>query len=339
MGHVKGNGIGSILHVSGSHLAIALEKGFVFMWSEFAGKEWTDPTTCASISGVPDGPAERRNWECHFRPPTHCGPKHLKKDKVKVTENGVEREADRHLNFHLVELHHGILGYPGNFVPTELVKRYLEVRPHADVDEIKYWWRAQSVTYLMRLNEEALRTVTELRFDSAKHVLNPPDKMVSLTAEVPFPMGVIHSHVRHGDKYTEMTLQGTARYFDAGETLTHAHPWFLSRSMFVSTEDPAVLTEAKEYGSKAWSVVYTDLRRSNVGPLAQVQNLGEDNAGFTTRTHLLQLLMSLECDAWIGTRGSNWNRVLDELRCTWVDKCNRPYVEVGTDESWANYVW
>jgi hypothetical protein len=45
--------------------------------------------------------------------------------------------------------------------------------------------------------------------------------------------------------------------------------------------------------------------------------------------HLLQLLMSLEADAWVGTRGSNWNRLIDELRCVWVDKCPHAYLEVG----------
>ncbi len=44
--------------------------------------------------------------------------------------------------------------------------------------------------------------------------------------------------------------------------------------------------------------------------------------------HLLQLLMSLEADAWAGTRGSNWNRLIDERRCVWVDKCPNAYVEV-----------
>jgi uncharacterized membrane protein YjdF len=32
-----------------------------------------------------------------------------------------------------------------------------------------------------------------------------------------------------------------------------------------------------------------------------------------TRIWWLQLLMALECDAWVGARGSNWNRLIDEL--------------------------
>ena len=31
---------------------------------------------------------------------------------------------------------------------------------------------------------------------------------------------------------------------------------------------------------------------------------------------LSQLFLALECDMWLGTRNSNWNRLIDELRCT-----------------------
>lgn len=357
LGHVRGNGIGSILHVSGSHLSAALERGWVFTWADTAGEEWTDPKTCAAIEDVPGGPAPRRNWECHFKPPTHCSRSLLRSEKKREkNDKGEDVERTVGLNYHMAEMHHGAGGLPSNWVPAELAKRYRALRPHASDDELKYWWRGQSVTYLMRFNKATVATVAALRFDPGRHLLFPNATRPETASEVPFPQGVIHSHVRHGDKYTEMKLQGTGRYFEAGANISKLHPWFLSRFMFVSTEDPEVLTQAQWYtpggfvpsdkqptaptgGGGPWSVIYTDIQRSNRGPLAQVEALGTDNAGFTTRTHLLQLTMSLECDAWIGTRGSNWNRLLDELRCTWVDKCNRPYVEVGTDESWEHYNW
>ena len=63
-----------------------------------------------------------------------------------------------------------------------------------------------------------------------------------------------------------------------------------------------------------------------------------ESRGQTIHTHLIQLLMSLECDVWIGTRASNWNRLIDELRCTWIDKCNGLYIEVG-DISEGDFEW
>ena len=50
-----------------------------------------------------------------------------------------------------------------------------------------------------------------------------------------------------------------------------------------------------------------------------------------------QLLMALEADAWVGTRSSNWSRLIDELRCVWVAKCRLPFVEAGVnqpEDSW-----
>ena len=47
--------------------------------------------------------------------------------------------------------------------------------------------------------------------------------------------------------------------------------------------------------------------------------------------------MALEADVWIGTRKSNWNRLIDEMRCTIVDKCDAVYVEVGLKSEWRNY--
>jgi hypothetical protein len=44
---------------------------------------------------------------------------------------------------------------------------------------------------------------------------------------------------------------------------------------------------------------------------------------------LLELVLALEADAWIGTRASNYGRLIDELRCVWVDKCLQPFREVG----------
>lgn len=70
---------------------------------------------------------------------------------------------------------------------------------------------------------------------------------------------------------------------------------------------------------------------------------------------LLQLTMALECETFVGTRGvskylmdwfpkhdaylvptqSGWNRLIDQLRCTWYSNCRTPYIEVGDDESWV----
>lgn len=321
-GHVKGNGIGSILHVSGYHFAAAIERGKVFMWHQDAGEEWTDDVTCGS----------KRNWECHFKTPTHCKrDKHLKRNLL----TGAPQ------NYQEVELHHTIMGLPSSSPPTVFVGKLKKEFPSMTDAAMKYWWRAQSVTYLMRLNNQALDAIKEMRLKPAMLKVFPDNKTLTeqAAATIPWPAGIIHAHVRHGDKYTEMQLQETKKYMDASKHLYATHPLALKRILFISTEDKTVIEEAQSLLEPGWSLVYSDIRRANVGPLAQVVALGKDSAGTTTRTHLTQLLMSLEADSWIGTRGSNWNRLIDELRCTWVAKCSHPYVEVGTDKSWKDYDW
>ena len=241
-----------------------------------------------------------------------------------------------------MEMHHSSRGLSNQDLPSVFRSQLRAHWPDMSEAQLKYWWRAQSVAYLMRLNDATLAAVRALREDAALiAVAGGPGLTAAAAAKLPLPPGVIHAHVRHGDKYTEMTLQGTERYTNASKALAHAQPLALRRVLYVSTENPTVPDEAASLlVDGGWSVLSYKIRRSNRGPLQQVQDLGEDSAGLTTRTHLQQMMMSLEADAWIGTRASNWNRLLDELRCTWVPKCGLTYVEVGEFRAVdAEYDW
>ena len=52
---------------------------------------------------------------------------------------------------------------------------------------------------------------------------------------------------------------------------------------------------------------YNMPRRSSLADNPGMQELSLPRR-LQTLIPLLQLLMALECDAWVGTRGSNWNR-------------------------------
>jgi len=52
-----------------------------------------------------------------------------------------------------------------------------------------------------------------------------------------------------------------------------------------------------------------------------------------------QIMMALECDAWVGTRASSLNSLVDELRCVWIAKCHSPFVEIADTENWKDYGW
>ena len=85
-----------------------------------------------------------------------------------------------------------------------------------------------------------------------------------------------------------------------------------------------------------WVVYTSKINRINSSPVEQQNAFGRTTM---TLQWLLQLFMQLESDVWVGTRGSNWNRLIDELRCTVIDKCLNTYLEVGPTDDWNNYHW
>jgi hypothetical protein len=73
-------------------------------------------------------------------------------------------------------------------------------------------------------------------------------------------------------------------------------------------------------------VFYIPAERLNSSPSANIAKFGAHEEFLRS---LLNLMVALECDGFIGTRGSNWNRLIDELRSTWAGKVAVPFVEVG----------
>ncbi len=64
---------------------------------------------------------------------------------------------------------------------------------------------------------------------------------------------------------------------------------------------------------EAWVFYVSDVHRMNSGPMQQLEHFQTRSA--VTVEWLYQLYMALEADVWIGTRNSNWNRLIDEMRC------------------------
>ena len=177
----------------------------------------------------------------------------------------------------------------------------------------------------MRFNNATTEAVAKLRHTSSMHYFTGGS-----TLPLPLPPGTIAAHIRGGDKGSEMKLVAPAHYAEAAADLIKLMPnSFASRVFFVSAGDEAAIDECRALAEKQrLPFAYTHLHRQVGGhKLGEWRRQSDIEAAF--HGHLLQLLMSLEADAWIGTRGSNWNRLIDELRCVWVDKCSKSYVEVG----------
>ena len=153
-----------------------------------------------------------------------------------------------------------------------------------------------------------------------------------------------------------MELVPFSRFVRASEKIANENPWreLVSKTAYVSTEDPNVIIEMKDLSGNVknttqyhhqttsnleWTFFWTDgVPRHNSGPAAEMtQTVFPGMAAATTLVHLGELLMGLEATGgWVGTRASNWCKLLDELAGVWVGR-GGIFVEVGGPTDWVDY--
>jgi hypothetical protein len=287
-------------------LAYTIDIGHIFVWKDSAG--WAYADTKVGVCKV-------GNWLCYFQPPTNCTP------EVYVTKNNsVEMESPA----------------VWTVVPKIISEWLVKVAPHMNRNAKRVWWNAQCVAYIMRLNNQTIEALAELRqAESMVHIaaaIGSANISAWLQHQLlPLPPGTISLHIRHGDKAVEMALVPFQKYLEAAEKLATMQTLSLRKTVFVSTEDPDVIADLLANGTHGWVGLYSDIPRLNIDGRKQMKlapNMGQ--------LHLLQLLMALECDAWVGTWKSNWAAIIDQLRCVWVAKCANPFVEVGQIQDWLS---
>jgi len=161
---------------------------------------------------------------------------------------------------------------------------------HKDI----HWWRAQTSKYLSRPSQFVLDIVAE-----EQRKAFPPDGII------PHPM--ISIFVRHGDKWKESKLLPFSEYMNTVNAIANQHNIV---HIYLGTEDPTVIEEAKNNYSQ-YTFHYIETKRYNGGPLEIVDiNGGAD----LMRVSLADLFIQIQGDVFIGTRSSNWCRLIDELR-------------------------
>ena len=340
-GRAGGMGLGALLHVAAIHLGVAVSLGRTFVWHSDVLGQYADAETCHELRGI----------ACFLRAPSSC-----------TLEQALASGAD---TVHVEQIGAGAaFGLNQDFVPPEAL---LLLSTQGDTPDmatelesiLTYMWRAQCTSFLMLLNDKTIADLRVLRLlsmglnvqasteSSAAELLAslriPPPLLQSISPRIEgspqsdFPLrgGTISVHIRHGDKSTEMALVPTGRYLDAAVRLQHDMALGLVQQIFVSTEDPTALLElnktlmSQPQSFARWIVRFSELPRANSNGDHQLDVFSRVPRARLTQLWLLQLLMALECDAWVGTRKSNWNRLIDELRCVWVPKCGLPFIEVG----------
>ena len=182
--------------------------------------------------------------------------------------------------------------------------------------QASFWWYAQAIAYLTRLTPATHSELRRLR--------------ERLHGSLPSLRGAINLNIRSGDKWQEATPIPPEAYVDRAADLIAANPLSFSRVLFVTSDSLEAILRARAHAMKRGGliVVYSDIFRMRGGhDQSLVSAVWTRN---TTYEVLLQLVMAAEeCDAWVGSRTSNWNRLIDMRRCTSVPKCTQPFVEAG----------
>ncbi|KAJ3170493.1 hypothetical protein HDU87_008726 [Geranomyces variabilis] len=352
-------GLGAYLHKQGFGLGAALEFGVLFVLAPVGSED--GKYDFADNCGKPgdNGAHRMSSLECFTQPLSSCTAEDATRvaNAWEVARQKTNDTTTPHPNMWFGDgdwrsVSHGNVTFTKDMIPTYLRDKLVAHFPGTVLTPafFKLWWRGQSAAYLSRLNAATSDALRSLRLDPTLHrTWTHDDDRPYLAAPYPLPRGTMNLHVRHGDKATEMHLIPFTTYVNAAERLSSENPQMYLRRLFVSSEDPGVIEDAawlpqrNETASGVltspdlrWRVFTSDIPRVNSGPYQQIDKYGASNM---TRSWYLQLWMALECDAFFGTRASNWNRIIDEFRCIFVDKCQLPYFEMGPESDWRDYFW
>ncbi|CAI7895728.1 unnamed protein product [Closterium sp. NIES-53] len=120
---------------------------------------------------------------------------------------------------------------------------------------------------------------------------------------------VISMHVRQGDKGIEMTLHSLATFVFFAYRMRRHRPEL--QYIWLSSEMESVMAAAETFPD--WTFLYASSNRAtDVEQMKQQQFSGQQPIAEI----FANLLITSESDYFIGSLGSNWNRVIDELRST-----------------------
>eukprot|EP00887_Chlorella_sp_A99_P003893 scaffold11.g3893.t1 len=292
-----GNGLGSCIHIAGEHLSAALQHGAAVVWAKDAGVQFVD-RGCGA--GEPHA-----NMLCLFEPPSSCGLEHVTPGNnlgFRYFKEGGPAFKDRGLKF---EPH-----APPRLV-AKLRERLVPMGIDAMPDFLKYWWRVQSAAYLARPNARLRGELARLRRRRDMFLRLTPQRKVS-PPSYPLPPGTVHVRVRHAAaKGAEMLLLPLGKYLEAAEhRVVNTNPLAFKKYGILSTDDTDIVKEAAKVEKLtghpetspdgSWVLFASNDNRTDKGGVDWSEELKALGAQRQISSHLLNLFVALECDAWGG---------------------------------------
>jgi len=151
---------------------------------------------------------------------------------------------------------------------------------------------------MLRPNARSLERMAELD----RFIVNgPPCRAVSL-------------HVRHGDKYIEMKVHHFKEYLEKAELIfrmTGENEPDGLRTIFLATADSQVIAQLHKF-SASWEFHYLNETRTNY----ENEDWFHDQGVERVLRDLTTLRHHASCIAFVGTFGSNWSRLIHQVRST-----------------------
>ncbi|XP_010264990.1 PREDICTED: uncharacterized protein LOC104602839 [Nelumbo nucifera] len=296
--------------------------------------------------------SSRSQWSCYFFPETSIECKNRAFElmaRKEAWEKGIVTGKD---NYTSKEIWAGriprIWGEPWNYLqPTTEINGSL-ITYHRKMD--RRWWRAQAVRYLMRFHSEYTCHLLNIArheafgLQAAKLVLgsrlgNWPqgvgnrsqsdiEQFVWSNHKPWIPRPLLSIHVRMGDKACEMKVVEFEEYMRLADRIRKRFPHL--NNIWLSTEMQEVIDKSRSYPH--WNFYYTNVTRQvgNTTMASYEASLGRKTS---TNYPLVNFLMAVDADFFIGALGSTWCFLIDGMRNT-GGKVMAGYLSVNKDRFW-----
>eukprot|EP00397_Hematodinium_sp_SG-2012_P043221 GEMP01048002.1.p1 GENE.GEMP01048002.1~~GEMP01048002.1.p1 ORF type:complete len:285 (+),score=57.85 GEMP01048002.1:405-1259(+) len=134
---------------------------------------------------------------------------------------------------------------------------------------------------------------------------------------------LITVHIRWGDKHSEMKLVPIEDYVVAVSHLLIRHNITDTPILYISTEDPSAAAAFKSISPRTWEIftdhMVTEMQhfRPWLGNHAVKSAIASH--GMAGSASLASVLIAMESQYYVLTTGSNWSRLINELRTNVVD--------------------
>eukprot|EP01040_Poterioochromonas_malhamensis_P000345 gene346-373_t len=346
-------GFGSELHVHGGVLGMAINLERTFLWN---------PVVHNAVGWEFDTPFcdEKRNFECYYQPASSCtvfdalGPNALNilRQASQVTRNGpfnkdlyiqaigeedcggIEKDTTtreefikKFNNYKIIYIRNpGWVKYCG--LPYQLLP-LIKCSPMTSKLSY-YWWRAISMTYLLRPNKKVQEWINKHRLTEFEKSLHQVEN------------DFISLYIRRGDKSIEMRLPDLSEYTHAVQIIhkekiiNDNNPF---KVIFLASEDSKVIKSMKEWNGHHskylmyWTEVFD--RKGLLAERSEAERKQFNNHPAHHPEEYLSMLLNIhylmQGSVHICTLASNFCRLIDELRATVGGRADKTYIDLSVE--------